>query len=223
VAILIQGYSGVAMDVDGFTYRPMRVTIRPLDYGSLGQYRISTWEDGGTMAAGLAANSEIYQVRWVSTPQLAVVWGVQLDTFFSVGTGFTAGFANITLTIARSWTVDGSGGATANLTNNNMLRTSMPSSLMGAIRTSTGTDLTAGTKTLDAQPVGRLAFSVGTATYTQITGQLSLYGASSLEDGGNPAGLVLAQNEGLVMQATVPATGVWGFSVGFAWSEVTAY
>lgn len=223
MAIQIQGYSGAVAEVDGFTYRAMRITLRPLDYGAYGQYRCGLWQGGGNMSAGLAANSEVYQVRWVSTPQLAIIWGIQLDGLFAFTTGFAAGFAQFTLTIARSWTVDGSGGIAATLTNSNMLRTSMPSSLMGALRISGGSALTAGTKTLDAQPVGQLAFTFGTAANTPVVGQLALYGAPSIECGGNPAPIVLAQNEGVVARATVPGTGTWGFSLTMAWSEVTTY
>jgi hypothetical protein len=45
----------------------------------------------------------------------------------------------------------------------------------------------------------------------------------SLESGGNPAPMVLAQNEGVVIRATVPATGTWGHGVTMAWSEVATY
>jgi hypothetical protein len=35
--------------------------------------------------------------------------------------------------------------------------------------------------------------------------------------------LVLAQNEGFVIQATVPATGVWFFAVKVDWVEIATY
>jgi hypothetical protein len=35
--------------------------------------------------------------------------------------------------------------------------------------------------------------------------------------------LILAQNEGIVIQATVPATGTWQFGVKIDWTEITAY
>jgi hypothetical protein len=35
--------------------------------------------------------------------------------------------------------------------------------------------------------------------------------------------LVLAQNEGFVIQATVPATGVWFFAVKADWVEIATY
>lgn len=226
MAIQIQGYSGVVVENDGETFDALRVTLRPVDYGALGQYRLNMWSNP-IMAAGLAGGSDIYQVRWTVTPQIALIWGVDLDGFFA-STGFTGGFANFTLTFARSWTVDGSGGTAANLTgNNNKLRTSMGTSLMGAIRNATGSStLTTGTRTLDAQPLSTLPFAISTATNTNfmsMQGPLGFYGAVAHEDGGNPAPLVLTQNEGLVVRATVPATGTWGFAITLAWSEVASY
>jgi hypothetical protein len=35
--------------------------------------------------------------------------------------------------------------------------------------------------------------------------------------------LVLAQNEGFIIRATVPATGTWDFAVTMEWSEVSAF
>jgi hypothetical protein len=222
VSIQIQGYSGTVTGGDGPTYKTMRVTVRPVDYGSLGQYRC-LMRSNPIMAAGLGSGADVFQARWVSTPQLAILWGLSLDMWCS--TGFSAGFANFTLTVARSWTVDGSGGAAADLTGNNQkLRTNMASSAMGAIRISNGSSLlTTGTRTLDSSPEGQAVFSVGTSSFTTYITQASLYGAMSLESGGNPAPIVLAQNEGVVVRATVPATGTWGHGVTMAWSEVAAY
>lgn len=224
MAIQIQGIGGVVTECDGPTYRALRVTLRPLDYGALGQYRCVAWTSGAPIPAGVAANTDIYQLRWVSTPQLAIIWGISIDGWFST-TGFTPGFANLTLTVARNWTVDGSGGFPAVLTGNNQkLRTSMGTSLMGAIRIVSGaTPLTNGTRTLDAQPIGQISWVVTAAANAQFLGQVTLYGAPSLEDGGNPAPVVLAQNEGLIGRITVPATGTWNFGMTVAWSEVAAY
>lgn len=224
MAIQIQGYSGVVAECDGPNHRSLRITVRPLDYGALGQYRCVMWVFPPPLAAGMAGNTEVYQLRWTATPQLAIIWGINLDGWFAT-TGFTPGFVSMTMTIARSWTVDGSGGTPADLTGNNQkLRTSMGTSLMGAIRVvQAASALTNGTKTLDAQPIAQVGFSVNASTNTNYLSQTCLYGASALEDGGNPAPIVLVQNEGLVVRATVPATGTWNFGITTAWSEVTAY
>jgi hypothetical protein len=178
----------------------------------------------GTMAAGLAASSEIFQVRWTQTPNLAIVWGVNLDGLSGSATAFAGGFAFINLTIARAWSGDGSGGSAATLTGNNQkLRSSMATTSMGSIRISSTGALGAGTKTLDAQPEGQISFSTNTSASVNYQTMIGLYGPASLEDGGNPAPIVLSQNEGVVVRATMPATGTWQFGISTAWTEVASY
>jgi hypothetical protein len=222
MAIQIQGNGGTIAEVDGATYRALRVTVRPVDYGALGQYRIALLS--GTMAAGLGAAAEVFQARWTQNPNLALVWGLSIDGMSGSATAFAAGFASISLTIARAWTVDGGGGSAATLTGNNQkLRTSMATTSMSAVRISTTAALTAGTKTLDAQAEGQISFCMNTTISVNYMSTIGLYGSLSLEDGGNPAPIVLAQNEGVVVRATVPATGTWQFGVSMAWSEVASY
>lgn len=220
MAIQVQGNSGTVVEVDGTTFRAMRITSRPVEYGALGLYRIAMLS--GTMAAGIAAASEIFQARWTNATNLALIWGLSFDGFGSA-TAFTAGFGNMSMTIARSWTADGSGGTAATLTGNNQkMRTSMGTSLMGTIRVSTTAALGAGTKTLDAQPIAQIALSINAVANTQYLPPATVaYG--NLEAGGNPTPVVLAQNEGIVVRATVPATGTWQFGVTMAWAEVTSY
>jgi hypothetical protein len=223
VAIQIQGFSGVVAEVSGPNYRTLRVTLRPVEYGTLGQYRVIMWSFN-SIAAGLAAGSDIAQIRWTLTPQLALIWGIDLDGFLADTAGFTPGFGNFSLFFARSWTVDGSGGIAVNFTGNNQkLRTSMASASITMRNADGSSALTTGTRTLDAQPLGRLPFSVAAGANTQYLKQLGLYGPASHEAGGNPAPVVLSQNEGLVVTATVPATGVWSYVLTTAWSEVSAY
>lgn len=45
----------------------------------------------------------------------------------------------------------------------------------------------------------------------------------SMEDGGSPSPIVLAQNEGIVARITTAATGTWRFNIDMAWSEVSSY
>jgi hypothetical protein len=222
MAIQVQGNGGVVAEVDGMTYRALRVTVRPVDYGALGSYRIAMIS--GTMAAGLVAASDVFQARWTDATRLALIWGLQIDGMGGSATAFTAGFANFSAFISRSWTADGSGGTSATLTGNNQkLRTSMATMLMAAIRISSTAALTAGTKTNDAQAASQITYTIGTTVSVNYIGQTCLYGSQALEGSGNPAPIVLAQNEGMTIQATVPATGTWQFGVTMAWSEVTSY
>lgn len=218
MAIQLQGNSGTVAEVDGTNYRAMRTTLRPLDYGTLGSYRVSGLS--GTMAAGLAANAEVFQFRWVDATRLCVVTSVLWDGLSGSATAFAAGFAKVDMVVARSWTADGSGGTTLTLAGNNQkMRSSMNTTLIGGSRIASTAALSAGTKTLDTQAVGQYSAAIGTATSTQWIPQFDLFHA----DPGGESPLILSQNEGFVVRATVPATGTWQFGVTVCWTELTAY
>lgn len=218
MAIQLQGNSGTVAEVDGTNYRAMRTTLRPLDYGTLGSYRVSGLS--GTMAAGLAANAEVFQFRWVDATRLCVVTSVLWDGLSGSATAFAAGFAKVDMVVARSWTADGSGGTTLTLAGNNQkMRSSMNTTLIGGSRIASTAALSAGTKTLDTQAVGQYSAAIGTATSTQWMPQFDLFHA----DPGGESPLILSQNEGFVVRATVPATGTWQFGVTVCWTELTAY
>jgi hypothetical protein len=218
MAIQIQGNGGTVADVDGTNYRAMRATLRPIDYGALGSYRMSLLS--GTMAAGLAGNSEVFQFRWSDATRLCIVTSVMWDGLSGSATAFTAGFGKVDLLVARSWTADGSGGSAATLSGNNQKqRTSMGATLLGAARISSTAALTAGTKTLDTQAIGQYSAAIGTGTSVQWMPQFDLFHA----DPGGESPLIFAQNEGFVVRATVPATGTWQFGVTVFWTEVAAY
>lgn len=218
MAIQIQGTVGTLAEVSGTTHRALRVEQRPLDYGALGDYRLSMLS--GTMAAGLAGNAEIFQFRWTDATRLAAIRAIILDGLSGSATAFTAGFGKVDCLIARSFTVAGTGGNTATITgNNNKSRTSMGTTLLGEIRCASTAALTAGTKTLDAQAIGQLSLAFGTAVSVQYANQVPMI-AGNLQ---NDHPLILAQNEGFVLRATVPATGTWQFGATVLWSELAAY
>lgn len=218
MAIQVQGNGGTVAEVDGTNYRAIRTSLRPLDYGAFGAYRLSLLS--GTMAAGLAANSEVWQFRWSDATRLCAVTGVTIDGLAGSATAFAAGLGKLDLLVARSWTADGSGGTPATLTgNNNKERTSMSATLLGAARISSTAALTAGTKTLDAQPIGQAALTFGTTASVQYLTRMELF----RPDAGVEAPIILSQNEGLVIRATVPATGTWHFGVTVTWTELTDY
>lgn len=218
MAIQLQGNTGVVAEVDGTNYRSLRATLRPIDYGSFGSYRVSGLS--GTMAAGLAANSEIFQFRWTDATRLCVVTSVLFDGLSGSATAFAAGFANVQMLIARSWTADGSGGSTLSLAGNNQkMRSSMNTTLVGGSRIASTAALSAGTKTLDVQPIGQYSAAIGTGTSVQWIPQFDLFHM----DPGGESPLLLTQNEGFVVRATVPATGTWQFGVTVAWTECGSY
>ena len=218
MAIQVQGNGGVVGEVSGTGYRSFKVQQMPLDYGSLGSYRKSLIS--GTMAAGLAANSAIYQFRWTDATRLCVVQKVILDGLAGSATAFTAGFGKVDLVPARSFTASGSGGTAGTLTGNNgKMRTSMGTPLLGDVRISSTAALTAGTHTLDTDAIGQFTFSVGVVVSVQYANQVVLLG----EDIGPTPPLVLAQNEGFICRATVPATGTWQFGITTVWTEMASF
>lgn len=227
MAIQIQGNGGVVAEVDGTAFRALRNTNRPIDHGSLGHYKASVVT--GSMAAGLGADSEILQFRWTDATRLAVITKLTLDGMYAT-TAFAAGAMRIYATIARSFTVAGTGGGTLTITGNNQkMRTSMGTTLLGELRTATTAALTAGTKTFDGAAVGQAnAHSAQFGIAAPVIGWVGpAFGPNTdllvpdLGDGEHP--VVLAQNEGLVVRATVPGTGVWVLGMSIRWAEVTAF
>lgn len=219
MAIQVQGNGGVVAEVDGTGFRALRVTLRPTEYGSLGEYQAGGVT--GTLAAPIGTNSELAQFRWTDATRLALVKKVILDGFSGSATAFTAGFASVQAFIARSFTAAGTGGGALTMTGNNAkLRTSMGTSLVGEIRIATTAALGAGTKTLDANPIGSAAFAIGTTASVNYLGRTPLFGDIAE---GIPHPVVLAQNEGIVVRATAPATGTAQAGFTFGWAEVAAY
>lgn len=225
MGIQIQGNSGVIADVDGTTFRALRVAARPTDYGALGMYQIHM--ASGAIAAGMAANGETFQARWTDATRFAVIQKIEC-TGVRATTAFAAGAIDISAAIARAWSADGSGGTAATLTGNNQkLRTTMGTTLFGAIRCASTAALTGGTKTVDAQNLGGITThsSGGTGSATPIIGSIYLPKTVLFEqdmaDGEHP--IVLVQNEGIVVRATVPATGVWNIGHTMKWAELTAF
>lgn len=226
MGIQVQGNGGAIAEVDGTTFRALRITSRPLDHGAFGHYKFSGVT--GAIAAGMAANGELLQLRWVDASRLCVITHVHVDGMFT-STAFAVGSILLKCTIARSWSADGTGGNAATLTgNNNKARTNMGSSLFSTgFRLATTAALGAGTKTLDANDVGQIQShsSAGPGAAAPIIGSTYLprtdLFAPDASNAEHP--IVLAQNEGIVIRATVPATGVWTLGVSVRWAEVLAY
>jgi hypothetical protein len=169
----------------------------------------------GVVAAGASADSEIATIRWTHATQKLNLLAVVISAAVG-GTAFTAGAANFRLTKATSWTVDGTGGGTSTLTGTNAkLDTAITGQATPTIRVATTAALGAGTKTLDDTDIGGIRFTApATVTHTQLITDVVLF--SDAISGARP--VVLNTNEGMVIRATVPATGTWGFSVTFVYT-----
>lgn len=191
----------------------------PKIQGQTGGYALSMIS--GTVGAGLSADSQVFQFWWSSAALKAVIDSVTIDGLGGSATAFTAGFANIKLFVGRGQTAAGSGGTAASLAGNkNKTRAANPASVVGDVRIASTAALTAGANvTLDTQPVGQYAFSVGTATSAQyINERLYLYRSEETHEP-----LVLTTNEALIITAAVPATGTWQFGVTVNWRETASY
>ena len=192
-------------------------------FRTLGQYGVSVAT--GDVGAGMAANGELLQFRWTSTTKLAAIQEISV-TGMRAGTAFAVGNIDLKATVARAWTAVGSGGTALTLTGDEAtLRTNMGTSLVGDMRIATTAALTAGTKTLDTQDLGRITThsSAGWNAATPIIG--SIYLPTTVlfkaDNAADESPLILNTEEGFVVRATVPATGVWNLGVTVKWMEVT--
>lgn len=230
---IVGAVSNVQADVD--TNRALKTTLRPPDVGVLGSYRLSSV--GGTyaspMAAGLAAASPIWSCRFAPTvnpTSLALVRKVLFQAT-SAGTAFAAGGIILNLFPIRGYTVNDTGGAALTINTavtTGKLRTSNAITGMNDFRTSATATLTAGTQTVDTNPIGTINTTVaaaadrGTASTTANLQLIPINTPLFEAKVGEPP-FVLAINEGLVIRATVPATGTWLFGVTMEWDEVASY
>ena len=235
----IQGASGSVAEVGAFNSKALHVVAKPTDYGALGHYRgvLTT----GTMAAGAGANSEILQMRWVDATRLCVVTQISILEFRNITTAFAAGPYQFNVTRATAWSADGSGGAAVVVTDPafQTRAVTMGASLFSTgFRIATTAALGAGTKVLDTNPMGACFGNVGSTPavaeyFIPKGGGVTGTGGGGVdllnpdtEGGEHP--VVLASNggstsEGVVVRATVPATGTWIASLLVKWIEVTAF
>ncbi len=171
----------------------------------------------GTMAAGLGAAAPIFSFRWASSTANAKAMIDRISvSVMSLGTGFTAGSGYIDAVIARAFTDPDTGGGTLTITGNNAKRRfGMDTTLLTEARISSTATLSAGTRTLDDNAFGAVQFGVSTATNTVHLATSDLWRPDPLT-----YPLMLTASEGIILRATVPATGTWQGIVSVEWREV---
>lgn len=232
MAVIEGGVSGALADVDAGT-KALKVRVHPMDVlGSYQQENIS-----GTMAAGLAGGSTIYSVRWGDATRLMMLRRLAIDAQ-NITTAFAAGQFLFDVIMARSFTISDSGQTSILATGNSQKRrTSFGTTLITDHRISNTGAISAGTRTLDTYAMMNIRGTVPATVvnYPFVTGVGAIVpGASTLAgpcvpfdliapDFSGEWPLILAQNEGFIIRATVPATGTWTFSVTMEWSEVAAF
>ncbi len=233
MAIQIQGNGGVVAEVDGTTFRALRVGARPIDHGALGHYRLHA--QTGTLAAlaaGTASAGHIFAFRWGDATRLAVI--TKLKTRFLPLTLFTAAtltdHTSIDAFIVRSYTASHAAGTNLTPTGNNAkMRSNMGTSLVTDVRLSTTAALTNGTETFDAFPFAQSIRKANRVNPAAATEEVIMPQTDGMEldfdMGGGDHPIVLAQNEGIVIRnRTVwPAAGTGILSVSVAWAEVAAF
>lgn len=215
MGVVLQGNTGTNAEVETAS-KALRIVPKPVDWGSLGIYSLAA--ASGTMAAGLAGASPIFSFRWGNASNLGILKKVILSAG-NTATAFTAGVCTFNLFIARSFSASDTGGTDVTPTSNtNKLRTSMGTTLLTSARISSTATLTAGTRTKDGNPAGSISVSIPATAGTTLLAPYPLFLALA---GDYP--VVFAQNEGFVIEATVPATGTWTFSVQTQWEELASY
>lgn len=208
-------------NIDGYTYRAQRVTASPFDGGTQGHYGLTFTT--GSIAAGLAASSNILLFKWEQTRTDAYIYLVRC-TGLQASTAFAAGSLTLNLRIIRGWTGTPSGGTQTSMTGNlGKLDVNFGSSDNPTIRTATTGALTVGTSTADSGFLGSIFShtSGGTGSATPIIGNLYmpdpiLYKADVAS---GMAPIKVGFQEGIAIQATVPATGVWQAAFQIVWAE----
>lgn len=219
---IITGASGAIAEVD-HTFKTLRTTSRPVD--AVGEFGFSaTTGLLNQVAAGSSTAGHIFALRGTSGTTLILIRKLTLSwqTITAFATGQQIGLQAF---IARSFTAAGSGGTaiTASGAGGFKRRASLATSVITDARISTTGALTAGTMTLDAQPILELnGFSqtgAAPAVMPVITTSLDLMRGSTYP-------LVLSANEGLIVRNTVALVGVAGTAVAtvnIIWDEVSSY
>lgn len=210
------------MAVDG-SFKSARVSLRPLDATvSQGSYQQGLFT--GTMAAALAANSEVMQFRYTGA-NICVVNQVTFEGL-AANVAFAAGALNFRLLVAQAWTVDGSGGNVAAVTTEATQLDSQYTAPTATLRVASTAALGAGTKTLQGVTANSqgIGLAIGfTAPAVPAVGQQmpkdsNFFHTSAAYD--HPQ--ILRNNEGLVVVANVPATGTWITGFTISWTEMLA-
>lgn len=232
--IQLQGAGGSVVEAGAFAAKGLHIIGKPQDYGALGHYRAVLTT--GTMAAGMAANGELVQMRWVDATRFCVIFEVSVLEFRNITTAFAAGVYQFNVIRSTAWSADGTGGGAVSVADPQL---QVRAGTMGASLFSTGFRLAttaalgAGTKTFDTLSMGACFGNVGSTPaiaeyFIPKGGGATGTGGMGVElmhpdigNGEHP--VVLEQNAGISVRATVPATGTWIATFLVKWAEVAAF
>lgn len=176
----------------------------------------------GILPAALAANSEIFQFRFVSAVRMASIRRISISAAVST-TFFAAGVpVQIDMIKSSAWSGQGTLGTAVTISTDLRRRSSFQNSVIAAgdIRIATTAALGAGTKTLETNSFASLlaAAPITASLYGPIIQPTILWQASS-GDGDHP--LLLANQEGFsIRSVAVPGTGTWQAAITIDWIEL---
>lgn len=197
----------------------LRTCVYPIDPSTLGHYKLAAFSG---LTTGMGANAPVFSFRWGDASRLCTIERLRVTA--TVVTGFTAA-QEIALdaVIARAFTVaDTSGTAITPTGSVNKARTSYGTTLVSDVRIATTAALTAGTRTLDANPfmaeASKTLAAAATVQDTRLEATFDTYGAQA-----HP--IILAASEGIVVRSVIAqgAAGTVRWSVSMAWTERAAF
>ena len=217
--------AGLKQGASDATYDAQFSGVTTIATGDIGTYEGYGFRLASTtgLLTGTLSGAPIFSFRNATANRKARILAVNVNAEGAVQT--TAIAMTLSMYIARSFTASDSGGtALAGRSagnNSNKLRTSQVASFIltggGDARIATTGTLTAGTRTLDSNPVGNIVCGV-TTTVANLIQDIPLY-ADYTTLYGIP--LVLAANEGFVIEATTTlGTGTAIVGVSVLWAEV---
>ena len=217
MAIIQSGVDSTLLTVDP-TFKSARVTIKPDEL--TGAFQLSMTSGAlTTVAAGTASAGTVFSFRYApGGSTVCVVKRVSLNWVQTTAFG-AAQQMGFGLFVARGFSGADSGGTAATLSgDNNKMRTSLANIGVSNINIGSTGALTAGTRTLDAQPLGAVNFWVPGVGTQLVTTEMLAYDV-------NDYPLVLENNEGFVIQNQIlmGASGVGTLVVNVEWFEATSY
>lgn len=221
MAVIESPTTGNGAEVDA-THDAQRTSIRPME--ALGAYRFAA-QSGllSGVAAATATAGHIFAFRWGDATKLAVI--TLLRVKMATITGFTAAQeVGFDLLVARGYSASHTSGTAIAPGGAGGLkkRASYAASALTDARIGAAAALTAGTHTLDAQPMLTDSYADLAAAATVQKGSVNtLWNLDSAQ--GHP--LVLANNEGIVVRNLIAlgAAGTVRLTVDMGWYEATAY
>lgn len=220
----ISGASGNVAEVGHVAASSQHATIKPIPHGTLGHYRTN---HRCVLVATQAANSRLFEVRnthasnliiptrlvvkWLQTAAHTAAIEDSLDVFRV--TSFSV--VDTTNTVTPTFSVKRTTGMT--------VAASSIASIRGVTVAGAAAGMTGGTLTKDGTSIGQLPNWLTLAFADPSQRNMQVLDCFDDVNGTHP--LVLAQNEGLIVENRVVLGAAAGSSVyvDFSWAEVSAY